>query len=243
MPLGSISAPPLRGIDRGGYYIKGIRPEKQRRPNAHLLTQFLRIAESANADKAAAAFTNRWGLLGLCEHGLPVIHSRQCGFPEDDASSYQKFALRLDALRRIGLQLNAGKLGEPLDWELAEESLFDDSRSAAIDQAAQEGTIAGAREYYAALIDRLVFLTQLAPRLRWDRPAKGWAIDFDSFAPSNLPALLTIQLMAQVGGKAMKKCLDCPRWFQPKGRQVYCDQCGIRAAWRAAARRKRSGPL
>jgi rRNA maturation endonuclease Nob1 len=87
------------------------------------------------------------------------------------------------------------------------------------------------------MMRRLTVISQVQPRLHWD--GDGWAIDFDSFGASNIAALMTIQLMAEMGGDAMKKCRSCPRWFQGTGRQVYCGACGIKAAWRAAAQRRR----
>jgi hypothetical protein len=229
----------------GEYFRKGWWPDKQLRPRSDLLIQFCRIAESPNTEKAATAFVKRWGLLGLCEHGLPTIHNQKCAVPDDSASGYKKFAVCLDALGRIGLDLGTGRPGTDLDWELAEQALFaeDFAVPSPAERATYKNDIDTAREKFATLIGRLTVLTQLHPRLHWDRKASAWAIDFDSFARSNLPALLTIQLMAYVGGNVMKKCRNCPRWFQARGRQVYCKECGIRAAWRAAARKSRQKPI
>ena len=102
-------------------------------------------------------------------------------------------------------------------------------------------SVPGARTTFQTMMRQLVEVTGLVPRFCWT--GRAWAIDFDCFYGSNIGAILAIQLMAAVGGAAMKKCRDCPRWFEPRGRQLYCSACGIRAAWRAAAatrRRKQS---
>jgi len=147
-------------------------------------------------------------------------------------------------LGRIGQELNAGKTGSDLDWELADKILCADAFAAGAEERLQYRRLrklGDARVEFMGLMRTLVEISRLQPRLHWD--GEAWAIDFDSFGGSNLAALLTIQLMAQVGGKAMKKCPNCPRWFQPRGRQVYCASCGIRAAWRNAARKRRKRTL
>src|SRR2546427_6889562 len=39
-----------------------------------LLSRFCRIAEAKNIDRAVVTFVRRWGLLSLCEHGIPKTH-------------------------------------------------------------------------------------------------------------------------------------------------------------------------
>jgi len=84
-------------------------------------------------------------------------------------------------------------------------------------------------------------ICQLQPTLCWRKDR--WVIEFDTAwgTGSNVPAILVLQLMAEIGGNAMRKCRNCPQWFLPTGRQVYCT-CGIRAAWRDAERRERKRP-
>jgi hypothetical protein len=158
----------------------------------------------------------------------------------DSAEGYRTFALCLDALLRIGRELSDGRTGDDCDWELA------DSILCGPDFPPREKTLrdlfrkhlSDSRTQFQIMMRRLTEIARLQPRFQWD--GKAWAIDFDCFHGSNLPALLTVQLMAQVGGNVMRKCRACPRWFEPTGRQVYCAACGIRAAWRDSARRQRT---
>jgi hypothetical protein len=240
IPLGAIWAPRLLST-RGGRLLGDSAHREKRRPRRDLLERFCRIPENTNAGKAAVRFAKDCGLIGLCGHGLPTHHSPACvrDGSEETVEAYRKFALCLGALRRVGLELNAGRSGDVSDWELADGIL-----------SAEDFPVGGrshwnitvkhlqsARTEFMTMMRRLTLVSQVQPRLHWD--GQRWAIDFDSFAGSNIAALLTVQLMAQVGGTAMKKCRSCPRWFQSNGRQAYCNACGIKAAWREAARKQR----
>jgi hypothetical protein len=146
----------------------------------------------------------------------------------------------LAALRQIGADVSDGHVGDGVDWELAERCLYGEEypfqirstfRKAA---AAIPGSSPAARSEFQRLVLTLIRVCRIQPGFRWDKT--GWSIDFDSILGSNLAAILALQLISQLGGKALRKCRACPRWFSPHGRQVYCKKCGIRAAWRSAWR-------
>jgi hypothetical protein len=101
------------------------------------------------------------------------------------------------------------------------------------------GTVNQRRVYYMMLIQQLIDISGLQPRFSWSGGA--WNIDMDSQAYSNIPAILTAQLMLRASSaKTQIKCSECPRWFIPRRNQrKYCDSCGIRAAWRVSKRNKR----
>jgi hypothetical protein len=100
--------------------------------------------------------------------------------------------------------------------------------------------IENARIEYEVLIARLVQFSQLEVSFRWDR---GWNLDMGAhyYVYSNLPAILTAQLMLRVSAaKTYIKCSECPRWFFPRRNQrKYCNSCGKRAMWRVAQRKRR----
>lgn len=237
LPVGSIWAPRFERAENGRIYAGA--PRAKRAPR-DLLSRFCRIAEAEDGDATAISFARHWGTLGLCRHGIPAGHSPACNDTADSTDGYRTFALCLDALLRIGRELNAGRTGDEWDWELADSILYGSDFPPG-DKALRgifRKYLRDSRIEFQAMMRRLTTIARLQPRLRWDD--KAWAIDFDCFRGSNLPALLTVQLMAEVGGNLMRKCRACPRWFQPVGRQVYCSACGIRAAWRDAARRQRT---
>ena len=237
LPVGAIWALPFSRVD--GNKLRARRAVPQSRPRApqNLLDRFCKIAEAPDTERAAIKFVSRWGLLGLCEHGLPASHG--CGKVSDTIDAYKAFATCLDAMARVGSELNQGNVGTNLDWELADSVLCGPDFPPWSSEMRRRtlGDLALARSHFQTLMRRLTDVTHLRPRFCWS--GGSWAIDFDSERLPNIPAILTIQLMAKIGGKAMRKCRDCPRWFTPIRRQVYCDLCGIHAAWRHAAARQR----
>lgn len=104
---------------------------------------------------------------------------------------------------------------------------------------AELATVNQGRVYYMMLIEQLIDISGLQPRFYWSGGA--WNIDMSSQAYSNIPAILTAQLMLRASSaKAQIKCSECPRWFIPRRNQrKYCDRCGVRAAWRVSKRKKR----
>jgi hypothetical protein len=246
LPVGRIRAPRLARARNGRLYATHSEVVTRRAP-VNLLDQFLLIGEGEDDTDAAVRFTRRFGLLQLCEkHGLPVghnppnVHDPDCNMPVDKVEHYKQFALCLSALRQIGADVSDGRVGDVVDWELAERCLYGEEypfqirstlRRAA---AAIPGSSPVARSEFQRLVRSLIRVCRIQPGFRWDKT--GWSIDFDSILGSNLAAILALQLISQLGGKALRKCRECPRWFLPRGRQVYCKKCGIRAAWRSAWR-------
>jgi len=239
IPVGSTWAPSLLRIQNGQLEFAGNTNWIKRRAPKDLLARFVSIAEAADTELAVRKFVTKWGLIRLCGHGIPRHHSPHCNLPEETVTAYKNFSLCLGALQRIGLEINAGNVGADLDWELADVILVAEDFPPLSDLMRKliRGSIETARTHFQQMMRVLVTVTELQPRFCWVRNA--WSIDFDCHRGSNLGAILAIQLMAQIGGAAMKKCRNCPRWFQPQGRQLYCSSCGIRAAWRAATTRYR----
>ena len=233
LPVGFTWAPRLEGI-RDGQLNEGVPWIKRRAPR-ELLTRFINIAESPDTERAVRMFTRKWGLLGLCGHGVPRSHNPACDSAPETVDAYKSFSLCLASLRRVGLDINAGSVGNDLDWELADTVLcagnfppWDAAMRSLI-----RSSNATARNSFQTLMRVLVTVSSVQPRFCWT--GNAWSIDFDCHHGSNLPAILTVQLMAQIGGRAMKKCRNCTTWFEPRGRQVYCASCGLRAARRDAA--------
>ena len=260
LSLGDVCAPSLVEV-LGSSIIGGEVFRRKTVPD--LLERFCRIAEAPNTAAAVVAFAKRWGLLGLCEHGLPYGHvrfyepmfslsgrrltfldkyqgvdRRICLPGAESFQHWKELAVRFDSMRRVGLDLNRGEIGSDLDWELASA---DPDFSGWKDQVGYLPSIDEARLEYAALVRRLIQMSLLEPRFHGSDGV--WNIDMDSYfvAYSNLPAILTAQLMLRVSSaKAQIKCSECPRWFIPRRNQrKYCDSCGKRAAWRVSKRKLR----
>ncbi len=233
-PLGDVFSPKFSHLENEVLIPDGVE-RTRRRPNQSMLSQFCTIAVSPNVSRSVQAFAKRWGLLQLCIHGLPTTGHHECR-PHDTIDGYWKFAGCLSSLCNLGRSLAIGTCGELNDWKYAHSGLtderFDESRT-----FMKHVTLA--RTTFQGLIRMLVEVSGVIPRLHWDQKSRTWAIDFDTFHGSNLPAILTMQLIARVGRATLRQCRECPAWFEPQGRQVYCAQCGTRAAWRAASQRFR----
>jgi hypothetical protein len=241
--LGHTWAPAFDRLD-GGRLLREMGERVKHYTPPDLLAKFCAIAESANTDSSAVTFARKWGMLGLCQHGLPLGHSgvtRCPPRPYEESEHWLTFARCLECMQRLGLSLNRGTYGDDLDWEIADLVLvgpdfppWDSSMRHLIGSSLQT-----ARTHYQILVRRLIQICELRPRFHWS--ANRWNIDMDSESLSNLPAILATQLMLTVGeAKRMLKCASCPRWFIPtRNQRKYCSHCGIRAAWREAATRKR----
>lgn len=234
LPLGRTWAPSFAKLT-GDRLIEAHRNPKVMRPSPALLQQFIRIAEAADADAAVTRFARKWGLVGLCKHGLPSQHNFDCLCKQEDSvSAYHRFARTLEAVLCVGLELSAGRPGEDTDWELLAQGLS--SKDFPVWPPVFRKRIQDARTCFRGLIDRLILISGLIPQLCWK--GDSWSVDFGCLRGSNLAAVMTLQIMAEIGGRAMRKCQNCPRWFIPKGRQIYCSSptCGKRAGQRAASK-------
>src|ERR1017187_5244584 len=204
VPIGQIRAPPLgKVLDTS---IAGLATRSERRKPPDLLERFCLIAESADTDAAIVAFARRWGLLGLCEHGLPSEglcngHSTctPCGWTGTESfDHWRRLARAFQSMLRIGLALNRGKPGENADWELAADGLCGDAGEELLGHWWAEGiaprlndveitrrTTKGlrvARIDYAILMQRLIEISHLQPE--FGISGRNWNIEMGS-TPSN----------------------------------------------------------
>jgi hypothetical protein len=92
------------------------------RPANGLLEGFFELAEAP--DEKIRAFAEKWGILEICEHGLPSGHApRPCRALAFDTgepvSVWRQLAAELSALAKISNRLINGKCGEADDWVIA----------------------------------------------------------------------------------------------------------------------------
>ena len=95
-----------------------------------LLRNFL---DAVGSDAGVVRFCKRWGVLGICEHGLPRTHSCPSqGFDRDrpalrreSIAAVRLFGDALSRLLRIGAELSQGRLGSDEDWRKVEEVIHD----------------------------------------------------------------------------------------------------------------------
>jgi DNA-directed RNA polymerase subunit RPC12/RpoP len=96
-----------------------------------LLTDFVSLADTD--DERILAFARRWGMLNICEHGLPIYHPwigerrrYPCDWLDVDGSrkvfweplaAWRRYAAEARALIKLSRRLHRGRLGELHDWQ------------------------------------------------------------------------------------------------------------------------------
>ncbi len=224
----------------------------ERRAPRDLLKRFCAIADAEDTEKSIVRFVRAWGLLLLCdEHSLPVGHNSpgKCVGGRDSVQAYLDFALCLQTLRDVGLALSRAdrpgkhllhEIGRDGDWDMAARILCAPPLDGAHSVGFGIGIAGAILVRFEELMEHLITACNIYPALT--RRENSWNVGLATSPIRNLPAIIAMQLILEIAGaKAQRKCAadECPRWFIPRRRQIYCDACGIRAAWRASYRRKR----
>ena len=196
----------------------------------------------------------KWGVLGLCDHGLPYDHTASCTFRSlggpsrsESAEHWRTLATAFVSLVNLGAEINQGRGGSFDDCRLANYRLLRPDFPGWDDQMirAMMMDALGARDALQILIRRLLTIARVQPLFAWNRSASSWAISLDAAGLSNLLGILTVQLMLTIAQKeGFALCSSCHRSYIPlrkpdPGRRSYCPDCGLQAAWRDAARERR----
>lgn len=188
-------------------------------------------------------FARNWGVLDLCEHGLPATHNRASVSPSSPAatsacqptgkeavSQWQEYARRVRAMIKVATQVNKGELGESEDWFV----LGVGAESQPKEVSASEGLIEN-------IANGLLDVADVRPRIQVN-PAK---ITISHPASSSLFGLLAIRLaQTVVRTKGPFICSSCGNFYRlqvydkrPRaGERNYCYGCGRSAANSDASR-------
>jgi hypothetical protein len=228
-----VFAPKVLSLE-GDYLVWDAIQHSTKRPSPILLDEFSGLADAT--PEQIFGFARKWGALVIKETPISRLLSRE------PVAEWRDLAVRIRALRRIGVDLNSKELGAIEDWKVLGSQMPVPSKSyTALEEA---------RFLLMSNVRRLVQMAGLRPRLYWDKSAKQWRIDFDSFSRSNLLAVLVLQLMIAIADKdGFAFCSGCQRSYLPErqpsaGRRNYCPTCresGIpyRDSKREQRRRKR----
>jgi len=203
-------------------------------PSTKLLTGFLALADGSAEE--IERFAKRFGVLGFCQHnvnGWPLVLGHQF-LPEqsDKESCKPQFSETLDGWRRYARSFRAllDRAPTVLKWRHPR------SRSRGTDREIDDFLL------------RCDFLVRCFGCLRPCLVVEGGKFDIKvsgCFFSTGLPAALVTQfLFTLAGASGLGTCSSCGRLFMlkrrpQKGKNSYCPDCGIRAAWRAAQQRRR----
>ena len=260
--VGFARAAPLLRIE-SDWLIADATKRTKHRASRNLLSDFL---EARDSQDKLARFCRRWGVLGLCEHGIPRKYGNcryglescstqydvftsdsEGGRPvyRESSRSLLKFANALSALLSIGFEIAQERPGSPEDWKTV-AAIFADYLP---EFSERSPSIRAARVRLGIFMTRLIDACQIRPQFHWDDSLNTWRIELDSEVSvsnvSNIPALMVLELtltVADMDGLAV--CSSCRRLYSPErrpdpARRNYCSVCGKTAAMRYAAREYR----
>jgi hypothetical protein len=196
-------------------------------PSSKLLSAFVALADAPT--KEIERYAKQCGVLGLCKHGLVWGHNGMPGqngncLPSgaDAVERWRYFAGGFRFLLNEATRLHKARMLRSRSPKAAKE----------IDRFLKQ--VYAAVRIFGCLRPILV-----VENGRFDVKLGG-----EGYA-TGLPAALTSQLLFTLAGASgLATCADCGRLFAPrrrprKGQNSYCQNCGIRAAWRAAQRKRR----
>jgi hypothetical protein len=217
------------------------------------------LLEARESREKTIKFCRRWGVLGLCEHGLPKAHRKECiglaafrrstdpnGIPHayyrESVESVRCFAGALESLLSIGAAMAQGKSGHASDWDNACEVITGPDFPPWPENPSTQD-LRSARLYLQTLMRRLIEICRIRPRFWWNDETGSWQIDLDSEGSGiNLPTLIVHELMVAIADKdGFASCSSCHKTYIPgrrpdPTRRNYCPSCGRSAALRDASR-------
>jgi hypothetical protein len=219
-----------------------------RTPARGLLPAFARMANAQPEE--ILDFTSRWGLLGLCEHGVPSSHNppplrggghsgeRTWCYPteQERIEDWRHFSSQARALLAIAVRVYRRKPGHPADWRTVY------ARSPSPEEAPWwERTPNADARMLGLVIEEWLYLANIRPQFRWSEEVGGFG--FDLGAPG-LFAHLARELaftVARFDGLAV--CSGCGYPYVPERRPRqdrlnFCSTCQDRGVPARLRKRK-----
>ena len=131
-PQGCLVIPNVIEIDGGRLHwdIDDDRPIEQPEPGQGMLNEFLTLQDAD--DEQIGAYARRWGILGVCHHGVPASHAafanaveRPCRLLREETDLYaweplerwRYFSRQAGAILNLAARLHADQPGRPEDWQ------------------------------------------------------------------------------------------------------------------------------
>ena len=189
---------------------------------------------------AVLSYARKWGVLGLCEHGLPCSHSqppfglndgvRPClpmlvtPLPAEGPYAVQyweplsvwyEWSRKAKALVNIAAQLNQGRKASFEDWNIVKGM-----RDTGLGETQAEPYVTDlqtARRELAWELDGWISLGQVRPRISWNRTPAGWRFSLDAVSTGpNLIGILALYIASEVAGtgKGSAICSSCTKWYR-----------------------------
>lgn len=206
-----------------------------------LLLDFARLVLVGS--ESILEFARSWGVLGLCEHGLPATHnpaqhslsgqviSVGCEpTGKESVQEWQEYARKIRAVLNVAAQIRKGEVGRREDWLVL-----------GMDDEQQPKEIRASEILIEKIANTLLDLVNVRPRLQMN-PA---GITISHPANSSLFGVIAIQVAQHVAGtNGPLLCSACGELYEllvidrrPRaGERNYCFECRGTAARRDASR-------
>lgn len=228
-----------------------------------MLEEFLQLADADADDAAVATFGRRYGLLGLCRHGVPIgkhgaalrVHNfrshyrsgscpqaqiRHAGFPRyaEQTDHWRAFARRLATCIDAGEQLRRGQVLSRATMTAMFEGLLPLEIEEVLGASSERERRESQSWHFCRLMNS--WLSIQAAIISDGDPSRLKL----EYGPGDLLGALALQAaLTATGLKQLVVCYNCGRPFWAKrlrsrGWRSYCDryECGNLAAQRDAAR-------
>jgi hypothetical protein len=254
-------------LERGVVRLPFVTSESHlvRLPTGGLLSQFLRFSDDPVPAQTLARFARRYGLLGLCPHGLPMSwpHEEHCSEPRieepgyfvEDLTHWQLWARRFRALQdaadlllkkdRIKNETDVPAVFEKLspafeglsDWKLEARRTLDAEPT----MRNPKGWVRR-RNLLCRWLNHLLLTGNVRRAVVPQLP--GWNLELRDGPSGGSPLFGSLVLEAvsdAMGGVRQVQCKGCGQTFDPTSSSArYCEDCGARARWLRAQRKRRA---
>ena len=250
---GCLVIPNVIEIDGGRLHwdIDDDRPIEQPEPGQGMLNEFLTLQDAD--DEQIGAYARRWGILGVCHHGVPASHAafanaveRPCRLLREETDLYaweplerwRYFSRQAGAILNLAARLHADQPGRPEDWQ---QVITRKDRPV---PWWKPSAVRSERIMLGDVATQWITLGNVRPVLTWRSTNPGPQVEFGSGGSSFFGAL-ACQLMftiARVDGVAV--CSGCGTVYIPPRRprrdqRRYCPTCRARGVPQRDAQRDR----
>jgi hypothetical protein len=252
LPLGAWIVPPGLNLQDGDlvYERRPHFPFEEpviARVRKNILFAFSELAEADGS--RVLSYANKFGVLGLCEHGMPLGHKGQMpiegictpiGWPSPECresiEQWHFYARGFRAVLRLSVALHEGKSGNADDWKHALElpRIIADARRSE-----------GPWDSVFGIVNRLMDMSAVRPYCNV-KPDKTMYVELRATNVNSVlfATLVTELLFTVTKSKGLLVCSHCGRFFLPNHRprtgvRRFCRRCGVKAAWRSASADRR----
>ncbi|MGH8072261.1 MAG: hypothetical protein ACRERE_44925 [Candidatus Entotheonellia bacterium] len=228
--------------------VDGDRIGKIIRVRRGLLDAFVRLADTE--PEAIRDYARRWGVLMICEHGIPAGHSwprepivdilngpekdmlcRPRGWPDacwESVGAWYVLARQARALLHVAAALHNGTPARRGDWQMVVYRTWhgDGGGDPWLDKLNQPRHAASARAFVEESMQRWLAWGAVQPVLAWSAK-KDPTIEFEGVG---LFGALAVQLLAAVIREGWAVCAGCNNQYAPERRpnakrRNYCPDC------------------